>query len=50
VAARVVPVAVVPIWLIAVLVAGVLVAANLVAIAPAMMATRSRPGDLLRTS
>jgi hypothetical protein len=46
----VVPVAVVPIWLIAVLVAGVLVAANLVAIAPALMATRSRPGDLLRTS
>jgi hypothetical protein len=46
----VVPVSVVPIWLVAVLVAGVLVVANLIAIAPALVATRSKPGDLLRTS
>jgi ABC-type lipoprotein release transport system permease subunit len=46
----VVPVSVVPIWLIAVLVAGVLVAANLIAVAPALVATRSKPGALLRTS
>jgi hypothetical protein len=45
----VVPVSVVPIWLIGVLVAGVLVVANLIALAPALVATRSRPGDLLRT-
>jgi hypothetical protein len=30
--------------------AAVLVAANLVAMAPALLATRSRPGELLRTS
>ena len=46
----VVPVSVVPIWLIAVLVAGVLVVANMIAVAPALVATRSRPGELLRTS
>jgi hypothetical protein len=45
-----VPVSVVPIWLIAVLVVGVLVAANLIAVAPALVATRSKPGKLLRTS
>jgi len=46
----VVPVSVVPIWLIAVLVAGVLVVANMIAVAPALVATRSKPGELLRTS
>jgi hypothetical protein len=46
----VVPVVVVPIWLIAVLVAGVLVVANLIAVAPALVATRSKPSELLRTS
>jgi hypothetical protein len=45
-----VPVSVVPIWVIAVLVAGVLVVANLIAVAPALVATRSKPGELLRTS
>jgi hypothetical protein len=44
----VVPVSVVPIWLIAVLVAGVLVVANLIAVVPALVATRSKPGELLR--
>jgi hypothetical protein len=39
-----------PIWLICVLVAGVLIAANLLAIAPALVATRSKPAELLRTS
>ena len=43
-----VPFAVVPIWLIGVLVAGVLVVANLIAVAPALAATRSKPGALLR--
>jgi hypothetical protein len=46
----VVPVSVVPIWLIGVLVAGVLVVANLIALTPALVATRSKPGELLRTS
>jgi FtsX-like permease family len=46
----VVPVSVVPIWVIAVLVAGVLVVANLIAVAPALLAIRSKPGELLRTS
>jgi len=46
----VVPVSVVPIWLIAVLVVGVLVVANLIAVAPALVATRSKPGELLRTT
>jgi predicted lysophospholipase L1 biosynthesis ABC-type transport system permease subunit len=44
-----VPVAVVPIWLVCAVVAGVLVAANLIALAPAIAATRSKPGELLRT-
>jgi hypothetical protein len=46
----VIPVSVVPIWLIGVLTAGVLVVANLIAVAPALVATRSRPGELLRAS
>jgi hypothetical protein len=46
----VVPVSVVPIWLIGVLVAGVLVVANFIALTPALVATRSKPGELLRTS
>jgi hypothetical protein len=46
----VVPVSVVPIELIAVLVAGVLVVANLIAVTPALVATRSKPGELLRTA
>jgi ABC-type antimicrobial peptide transport system permease subunit len=45
----VVPVSVVPIGLLVVLVAAVVVVANLIAIAPALVATRSKPGDLLRT-
>jgi hypothetical protein len=40
----------VPVWLIAFLVAGVLVVANLIAIGPALVATRSKPRDLLRTT
>jgi len=44
-----VPVSVVPIWLIAVLIAGVLVVANLIAVGPALLASRSKVGDLLRT-
>jgi hypothetical protein len=35
--------------LIAVLAAGVIVVANLIAVIPALMATRSRAGELLRT-
>jgi hypothetical protein len=45
----VVPVAVVPTLLIGGLAAGVIVVANVIAIAPALAATRSNPGDLLRT-
>jgi hypothetical protein len=45
----VVPVSVVPIWLLAVLMAGVVVVANLIALGPAVMATRSKAGDLLRS-
>ncbi len=45
----VVPVSVIPISLICVLVAGAVVAANLIAVAPALVATRSKPGELLRT-
>jgi hypothetical protein len=45
-----VPVSVVPIWLVGFLVVGVLVVANLIAVAPAMVATRSRPRDLLRVT
>ena len=44
----VVPVAVVPLVLTAAITLGVLVGANLIAIAPAWVATRSRPSDLLR--
>ena len=44
-----VPVGVVPIWLLCAVVAGVLVAANLIALAPAIAATRSKPGELMRT-
>jgi ABC-type antimicrobial peptide transport system permease subunit len=45
-----VPVSVVPVWLVSLLVAGVLVVANLIAVAPAMVATRSKPRDLLRAT
>jgi len=44
-----VPVSVVPLWLVCALVAGVLVAANVISVAPALVATRSKPGELLRT-
>ena len=44
----VIPVAVVPLLLIAAITAGVLVGANVIAIAPALVAARSKPGDLLR--
>jgi hypothetical protein len=46
----VVPVTVVPIWLIASLAGAVLVVANVIAVAPALAATRSKPGELLRTT
>ena len=45
----VVPVSVVQVWLVAALVAGVLVVANLLAVVPALVATRARAGQLLRT-
>ena len=45
-----VPVSVVPVWLVGLLVVGVLVVANLIAVAPAMVATPSRPRDLLRAT
>jgi hypothetical protein len=45
-----VPVSVVPVRLIGALIAAVLVGANLIALAPALMATRSKPRDLLRTA
>ena len=45
----VVPVPVVQAWLIVALAAGALLAANALAAVPAMSATRSRPGQLLRT-
>ncbi len=45
-----VPVSVVPVWLIGLLIAGVLLGANLIAVAPALVATRSKPRDLLRTA
>jgi hypothetical protein len=44
-----VPVSVVQVWLLAALAAGVLVVANLLAVAPALVATRSQPAQLLRT-
>ena len=43
-----VPVTVVPSLLTAAITVGVLVGANVIAIAPALVATRSKPGDLLR--
>ncbi len=45
-----VPVSVVPVWLIGLLIAAVLIGANLIAVAPALVATRSKPRDLLRTT
>jgi hypothetical protein len=45
----VVPVAVLQVWLLVALAAGVLVVASLLAVVPAFVATRSRPGELLRT-
>jgi hypothetical protein len=45
----VVPVAVVPGWLIGALALGVIVVANLIAIGPAVAATRTKPGQLLRS-
>jgi hypothetical protein len=45
-----VPVSVVPVWLICLLIAGVLLGANLIAVAPALVATRSKPRELLRTA
>jgi hypothetical protein len=45
-----VPVSVVPVWLIGLLIAAVVVGANLIALAPALVATRSKPRDLLRTT
>jgi hypothetical protein len=44
----VVPVSVMPIWLVIGLAVGVVAGANLLAVAPALAATRSRPGQLLR--
>jgi hypothetical protein len=46
----VVPVAVVPVLLVVILAVSVLVVANIIAVAPALAATRSKPGDLLRAS
>ncbi len=43
-----VPVSVVPILVLGGLVAGVLIIANLIAVAPALIARRSKPGDLMR--
>jgi FtsX-like permease family len=45
----VVPVAVVPGWVVGALELGVIVAANLIAIGPAVAATRTKPGQLLRS-
>jgi hypothetical protein len=45
----VVPVAVVPGWVVGALALGVIVAANLIAIGPAVAATRTKPGQLLRS-
>ncbi len=44
----VVPIAVVPWLLTAAITVGVIVGANVIAIAPALVAARSKPGDLLR--
>ncbi|MGA2520294.1 MAG: FtsX-like permease family protein [Acidimicrobiales bacterium] len=45
-----VPVSVVPLELLGVLVAGVLAAAIVIAVAPALVAMRSRPGELMRSA
>jgi hypothetical protein len=45
----VVPVAIVPVLLVVILAASVVVVANIIAIAPALVATRSKPVDLLRS-
>ncbi len=45
-----VPVAVVPLWLVALVAVGVVVVANIIAVAPAIVATRSKAQDLLRTT
>jgi hypothetical protein len=45
----VVPVSVVPTLLLGVVVVSIVVVANLIAMVPALVATRSKPGDLLRT-
>ena len=44
----VVPVSVVPLWLVGALALGVVLAANLLALGPALAATRSKAGQLLR--
>jgi hypothetical protein len=46
----VVPVSVVTAWVIVALAVGALVLANLLAVLPAVVAARSRPGELLRTT
>jgi len=43
-----VPVSVVPIWFLVAVLAGVVIVANLIAIGPALVATRSKPKELLR--
>jgi len=43
-----VPVSVVPIWFLVALLAGVVIVANLIAIGPALVATQSKPKELLR--
>lgn len=45
-----VPVSVTPILLLASLAAGVMVVANLIAVAPALVAKRYKPGELMRTT
>jgi ABC-type antimicrobial peptide transport system permease subunit len=45
-----VPVAVVPVWLVIALASGALIVANLIAVGPALVATRSKAGDLMRVS
>jgi len=44
-----VPVPVVPLWLLTALLAGVVMVANLIAVPPALVATRSKPDELLRS-
>jgi ABC-type antimicrobial peptide transport system permease subunit len=45
-----IPVSVVPILLLGGLAGGILVVSNIIAVAPALAAIRSKPGELLRTS